>query len=171
MENRDFFQKLTQYRVKVERDGKSVVDVPGLVCLPAMLMAPRISIAGIMAAPLLGYSVRLENDEGKTVHVEQVVQKTAETVADTAKKVKEELDKAWQSISADDPEEETPESDAPESGNPEAEAAESGKEETAEAEDITVQEPASNEAIVEELEKHANDDEAAPDVGENQENP
>lgn len=106
---KNFFEELTGYRVKVKRDGKEIMNVPGFLALPAALMAPKIGIFGMIAAPLLGCSVHLENEEGKTVDVGRAVKDAANTVADTAKTaaktVKEELDKAWESISADDPEE------------------------------------------------------------------
>ncbi len=31
MENRNILQELTGYRLKVEREGKSVIDVPGIL--------------------------------------------------------------------------------------------------------------------------------------------
>ena len=131
MENRNFLKDLTRYRVKLEKDGKSVVDLPGILCLPGLLAAPRLSVASVIAAPLLGYSVRLENEDGKPADVVSAVQKTADTVMDTAaaaaRTIREEIDKAWQSISADDPEPAECEEDA-----------ECG--ETAEAENAQVQE-------------------------------
>ena len=99
MENRNIIDELTRYRVKVERDGKPVMDVPGILCLPGLLAAPRLGIAGMVAAPLLGYSVHLENRDGKPVDLEEAIRKTAETIsetaADTAEKIKEAMDKAW----------------------------------------------------------------------------
>ena len=62
MENKSIVHEVTRYRVKVKRDGKSVIDVPGILCLPGLLTAPRLSIAGMIAAPLLGYSVHLEDE-------------------------------------------------------------------------------------------------------------
>ena len=119
MEKKSFFQELTRYHVKVERDGKPVIEVPGILCLPGLLAAPRLGLAGIIAAPLLGYNVHIEDGDGKTVDVGDAVRKTAEnvmeTAAGTARTIKEEIDKAWQEISADDPEtvenEETEEAD------------------------------------------------------------
>ena len=144
MENRNILQKLAQYRVKIERDGKSVADVPGIICLPGLLAAPRLSIAGMIAAPLLGYSMHLENEEGNAVNIENAIQKTAETVvetaASTARTVKEEIDKAWQALSADDPE------------------SDESKENVKSEEDISTQEVESNQVIVEDLEKHEVED-------------
>ena len=109
MAEKNIFDTLTQYRLKVEKDGKSVVDVPGILALPGLLAFPKLSIAGMIAAPVLGMKVRLEGGDGKPVDVEGAVRKAAETVKETAaaaaKTVKEEVDKAWEAVSADDPEE------------------------------------------------------------------
>ena len=108
MANKSFLESLTQYRLKVEKDGKSVVDVPSIFALPGLLLAPKLSIAGLVAAPLLGLKVHLENEDGKDVDVEGAVRKAAdavkETVSTATKTIKEEVDKAWESVSADDPE-------------------------------------------------------------------
>ena len=149
MENRNFLEELTQYRVKVERNGKPVLDVPGILCLPGLLMAPRLSIVGMIAAPLLGYSMHLGNEDGKAVKVEEAVRETAdsimETAAGTARTIKEEIDKAWQALSAEDPEDEDSEAETPETGK---EA----------SEDVPAQEIESNQDIIEDLKKHeAND--------------
>ena len=141
MENK--IRNLTQYRLKVERNGKSVVDMPGLLCLPGLLAAPRLSIAGMVVAPLLGYNIHLENEEGAEVNLEDTVRKAADTAIETAtsaaKAIKEEIEKAFQTVS-DDP------ADAEETEvSPEAE------EESAAAE-------ASNEEIVEDLEKQVKED-------------
>ncbi len=147
MANKSFFETLTQYRLKVEKDGKSVVDIPGLFALPGLLAAPRLSIAGLVAAPLLGLNVRLENEDGETVDVGGAVRKAAETVRDTAataaKTVQEEISKAWEDVTADDPEEEA-----------EDVSGEASEDVTKEAAEEVAEEPAenlSNKEIVEEL--------------------
>ncbi len=108
MENRNIFQELAGYRVKVEKDGREVVNIPGILCLPGLLAAPRMGIVGMIAAPLLGMSVHLENDNGKAMDLEAEVKKAVETFAQTAKEtartIQEEIDKAWDAVSADDPE-------------------------------------------------------------------
>ena len=106
---KSFIDELAGYRVKVERDGKEIVNVPGILCIPGALIAPKLSIAGVIAAPLLGCNIHLENKDGKAVDVAKTAQDAAGAVIDTAKKaakiVKEEIDKAWESVSADTPEE------------------------------------------------------------------
>ena len=143
MENKNIFQELARYRVRIERDGKSIVDVPGIICLPGLLAAPRLGIAGMIAAPLLGYSVHLENEDGKAVDVEKAVRETAETVmetaADTARTIREKMDKAWQAVSADDPE----------SGE---------NEETEDTDGTSVPDAESSEDILEDLKKHEEED-------------
>ena len=143
MENRNIFQEITRYRVKIERDGKSVVDVPGILCLPGLLAAPRLSIAGMIAAPLLGYSVHLEDKDARVMNVEHAIWKTAETVmetaAGTARTIKEEIDKVWQAVSADNPESDD-------------------SEENVEAEDTSARKDASNQDIPGDLKEHETDD-------------
>ena len=105
---KSIIEELTGYRVKVKKDDKEIVNVPGILALPGLLVAPKVGIIGMIAAPLLGCSVHLENEDGKTVDVGKAVKDAAETVVDTAttaaKTVKEEIEKAWDAISADDPE-------------------------------------------------------------------
>lgn len=106
---KNMIDELMGYRVKVMKDGKEVVNVPGILALPAALVAPKAGIIGMIAAPLLGCSVHLEREDGREVDVGKVVRETADTVVDTAatvvKTVKEEIEKAWDEMSADDPEE------------------------------------------------------------------
>ncbi len=105
---KSIIDELTAYRLKVARDGKEIVNVPGILALPGVLVAPKISIIGTIAASLLGCDIHLENENGKSVDIGKAVKDAAETVADTAataaKTVKEEFDKAWDELSADDPE-------------------------------------------------------------------
>ena len=106
---KSIFDELTSYRVKVERDGKEIVNVPGILALPLALAAPKASIIGTIAAPLLGCNIHLENGDGKNVDVGKAVKDAADTVLDTAKTaaktIKDEVNKAWDELSADDPEE------------------------------------------------------------------
>ena len=104
---KSILEELSGYRVKVKKDGKEIVNVPGILALPVALVAPKMGIIGMVAAPLLGCSVHLEND-GKGIDVGKAVKEAADTVADTAanaaKTVKEQIEKAWDDLSADDPE-------------------------------------------------------------------
>ncbi len=106
---KNMIDELTAYRLKVARDGKEIVNVPGILALPGVLMAPKMSIIGTVAASLLGCDIHLENEDGKKVDIGKTVKEVAETVADkaatAAKTVGEEIGKAWDELSADDPEE------------------------------------------------------------------
>lgn len=105
---KSIIDELTAYRLKVALDGKEIVNVPGILALPGVLVAPKISIIGTIAVSLLGCDIHLENENGKSVDIGKAVKNAAETVADkattAAKTVKEEFDKAWDELSADDPE-------------------------------------------------------------------
>ena len=103
------------------------MNVPGILALPGLLIAPKLSIAGMIAAPLLGCSIHLENEDGREVDLGKAVKEAAGTVAETAaaaaKTVREEINKAWDELSADDPE-----------GCPEGEENEDGPEQPDETE-------------------------------------
>jgi hypothetical protein len=110
---RNFIDDLAGYRVKVEREGKEVVNIPGILALPGVLVAPKMSLVGMIAAPLLGCSVRVENakkeaEAAKRAEAEKKAQDAAEAILDMAKKtvrtIEKEFSKAWESVSADDPE-------------------------------------------------------------------
>ena len=105
---KSIIDELTAYRLKVERDGREIVNVPGILALPGVLIAPKMSIIGTVAASLLGCDIHLENEDGKKVDIGKTVKEAAETVADTAataaKTVRDEFEKAWDELSADDPE-------------------------------------------------------------------
>ena len=110
---KNIFDEIMETRLKVERDGKEIINIPGILALPGALIAPKASVIGTVAASLLGCKIRLESEEGKGLDVGEKIRDAADTVADVAreavKTVKEEVSKAWDEISADDPEEEAPE--------------------------------------------------------------
>lgn len=101
---KNFFDELTGFRVKVERDGKEIVNVPGILALPAALVAPQASILGTVAASLLGCSIHLEDADGKGIDMGKVVRDAADSVKTAAKTVKDEVEKTLDELSADDPE-------------------------------------------------------------------
>ena len=106
MANKSIFEKVTQYRIKVEKDGKSVADVPGIFALPGLLMAPKLGIAGLVAAPFLGLRIRLENEDGEAVDVEGAVRKAADAVRESVntavETIREEVEKAREAVSDED---------------------------------------------------------------------
>ena len=143
MANKSFFETLTQYRLRVEKDGKDVVNVSSIFALPGLLMAPKLSITGLMAAPLLGLKVHLESEDGEAVDMEEAVRKAAEAVKEsvvtTTKTIKEEMDKAWEAVSSDYSEEDV-------------------TEDAEENEEVPEEKDVSNDDIVEELKAHEEND-------------
>ena len=124
MEN--IVKELTRSRLKIERDGKSIVDLPVIACLPGLLAAPRLSITGLAAAPLLGCNIRLESEDGRNTDLGKAVKEAAETAMEkantAAKSVREEVEKAWQAMS-DENQAETDDAAAPEDAAAEEDAA------------------------------------------------
>ena len=108
MANKSFFEALTQYRLKVEKDGKDVLNVPGIFALPGLLITPKLSLTGLIAAPLLGLKIHVEGESGETFDIEDAVRKAAEAVKESvtmaSKTIKEEIDKASEGLFDDDPE-------------------------------------------------------------------
>ena len=101
---KSFIEELTGYRVKVEKDGKEVLNVPGILAFPILLAAPKAGILGMAAAPLLGCNIHLENETGKEVDIGKAVKNAADNLENAARSVKETIEKAWDELSADDPE-------------------------------------------------------------------
>ena len=103
---KSFLEELTSYRVKVEKEGREIMNVPGIIALPVALLAPKASIIGAIAAPLLGCNIHLENGDGKEIDVGKTVKDAADTVMDTAataaRSMKEEIEKAWDALSGDE---------------------------------------------------------------------
>ena len=80
---KSFIEELTGYRVKVQKDGKEVLNVPGILAFPLLLAAPKAGILGMAAAPLLGCSIHLENETGKDVDFGKAVKNAADTFVNT----------------------------------------------------------------------------------------
>ena len=139
MANKSIFETVMDYRLKFEKDGKPVLNVPTVFALPALFAAPVLSIAGLVAAPLLGLGVHLENNDGNSVDVGNAVRKAADAVKESvdtaAKTIRKEVEKAQEGLFDDDPEGE--------------------KEET--AEESPAAEEVSNEEILEDLKAHEED--------------
>ena len=160
---KSILEEVAGYRLKVERDGKEIINVPGILALPGVLIAPKMSLVGTVAASLLGCNIHLENEEGKTVDVGGEVKKAAETVAEaaeeTARSIKAEIDRVWDDLSADDPEgcpegEENAEEAQPEEAQPGEEAKEAEEAQPAESGEAP---EACNEDILEELQNREDD--------------
>ena len=58
----NLIQKLYHYRLRIDRKGTPIVNLSSLFCIPALLLAPWVSIGGIVAALVLGYHIRLETE-------------------------------------------------------------------------------------------------------------
>ena len=56
---KNIIDELTAYRIKVEKDGREIVNVPGILALPGVLIAPKASIIGTVLASLLGCDIHL----------------------------------------------------------------------------------------------------------------
>ena len=83
----NILQKMYHYRLRIDRkDGKAILNWSSLFSLACLLLAPHMTIAGIVLSLILGYHINLETDlEGQeNQDFEQRVRQAADTVRKTA---------------------------------------------------------------------------------------
>ena len=94
---RNLFQKLCSYRLRIDRNGKTVVNWSSLFSLACLILAPHMSIAGIVLSLILGYHISLETEEVDG-DLEERIRQAADTVKRTAtaaaRTVRDEVEKA-----------------------------------------------------------------------------
>ena len=150
---RNLFQKLCSYRLRIDRNGKTVVNWSSLFSLACLILAPHMSIAGIVLSLILGYHISLETEEVDG-DLEERIRQAADTVKRTAtaaaRTVRDEVEKARAGHE-------------PEKTKAAERKAEPVKEAAApRSADAPARESAVNQDVVEELEKHADDFGASP---------
>ena len=76
---RNFLQKMFNFRFKVDRKGKPIINVSSIFGLACLIFAPHMTIAGIILSLVLGYQIRFESedDDGE---IEARIRKAAENV-------------------------------------------------------------------------------------------
>ena len=150
---RNLFQKLCSYRLRIDRNGKTVVNWSSLFSLACLILAPHMSIAGIVLSLILGYHISLETDEVDG-DLEERIRQAADTVKRTAtaaaRTVRDEVEKARAGHEPEKPKA------AERNAEPEQDAA------APQSADAPARESAVNQDVVEELEKHADDFGASP---------
>ena len=62
-----FLQKMYNFRVKVDRKGKPIINVSSIFGAACLIFAPHMPIVGVVAALILGYQIHFEseNDDGQ----------------------------------------------------------------------------------------------------------
>lgn len=146
------FQKLCSYRLRIDRNGKTIVNWSSLFSLVCLILAPHMSIAGIILSLILGYHINLETDETDG-ELEERVRQAADTVKKTAaaaaRTVRDEVEKARANT-----EKKT-------AAERKAEPVKETVKETVRSAEIPVRESAVNQDVVADLEKHADHFETA----------
>ena len=135
----NLFQKLYRYRLKIDKDGQTILNWSSLFSLACLIFAPYMSIAGLILSMLLGYHLSLETnqeDSGLEERVRQTADSVKKTATMAAKIIRDEVKK-------------TQTSKEPEN---KAEPAETEKA-AVQAEEASAQEIPVNQDLVEELEK------------------
>ena len=77
---KSFLQKLYRFRVKVDKKGKSIINVSSIFGLFALIFAPHVTIIGTVAALLMGYQFRFESEDMDDKELEERIRKAAQNV-------------------------------------------------------------------------------------------
>lgn len=93
---KNFLQKAYNFRVKVDRNGKPIINVSSIFGLACLIFAPHMTVIGTIVALVLGYKFRFESedDDGQ---LEQQIRKAAENVRNgvtsAAKSIQNEINR------------------------------------------------------------------------------
>ena len=104
---KNIFQKMYNFRVKVNKQEKPIINVSSIFALACLIFAPHVTIIGTVAALVMGYSVRFESEDMDNKELEERLRKMAQNVkagAQTAaKSIQNEINKAREQKAATTP--------------------------------------------------------------------
>ena len=93
---KNFLQKMYNFRVKVDRKGKPIVNVSSIFGLACLLFAPHMTIAGVVLSLVLGYQIHFESEDDNG-EIEERIRKAAENVrtgvTGAAKSIQKEINR------------------------------------------------------------------------------
>ncbi len=94
----DILKKIYHFRMKVDKQGKPIINVSaafGLVCL---VFAPKLTAASVILSLILGYQYRFESEDMEDPEVKARIRKAADNVKNGAtaavRSIQEEIGKA-----------------------------------------------------------------------------
>lgn len=94
---KNFLQKMYNLRLKVDKQGKPIVNVSSIFGLACLLFAPHMTIAGIAISLILGYQIHFESEEDDG-EMEERIRRAAMNVkagvAGAAKSIQNEINRA-----------------------------------------------------------------------------
>ena len=94
---KNFLQKMYNLRLKVDKQGKPIVNVSSIFGLACLLFAPHMTIAGIAISLILGYQIHFESEEDDG-EMEEKIRRAAMNVkagvAGAAKSIQNEINRA-----------------------------------------------------------------------------
>ena len=95
---KNFLQKMYHFRVKVDKQGKPIINVSSIFGLACLIFAPHMTIVGVVASLLLGYQFRFESEDMDDKELEERFRKAAQNVRNgavsAAKSIQTEINKA-----------------------------------------------------------------------------
>ena len=93
---KNFLQKMYHFWLKVDRNGKPIVNVSSIFGLACLLFAPHMTLVGVVASLILGYQIHFETEEDDGEISEQI-RKAAENVRNgvtgAAKSIQKEINR------------------------------------------------------------------------------
>ena len=104
---KNIFQKMYDFRVKVNKQDKPIINVSSIFALACLIFAPHVTIIGSIAALVMGYTFRFESEDMDNKELEERLRKMAQNVktgAQTAaKSIQNEINKAREQKAAATP--------------------------------------------------------------------
>ena len=95
---KNFLQKLYNFRVKVDRQGKPIANISSIFAAACLIFAPHMTIVGVVASLLLGYQISFVTEDMDSSELEERIRRAAQNVKNgamnAAKSIQTEIDKA-----------------------------------------------------------------------------
>ena len=95
---KNFLQKLYNFRVKVDRQGKPIANISSIFAAACLIFALPMTIVGVVASLLLGYQISFVTEDMDSSELEERIRRAAQNVKNgamnAAKSIQTEIDKA-----------------------------------------------------------------------------
>ena len=94
---KDFLKKIYHFRMKVDKQGKPIINVSAVFGLVCLIFAPKLTVASVILSLLLGYQYRFESEDMEDTELEERIRKAADNVKNGAaaavRSIQEEINK------------------------------------------------------------------------------
>ena len=92
----NILQKLLRFRVKIDRKGKTVLNISSISAVVCLILGWKLCLVGVVASLLLGYQVHFENEDDEELEekIRQVAQNVKAGAIGAAKSIQNEINKS-----------------------------------------------------------------------------